>query len=122
MSVYSAEQLSTIAQNLGAVEDWLNDKCEARHAEDMGDICREAIEVIEDLYDEKIEGQGDVPDIWPVNMRGADKPAVQQLARRRAALNLPHTYADTIRSAIALCLELADEQLGGISDDDAPEN
>ena len=53
--VWSAAQLSQLANDLGAVEDWLIDKCESRHHEDMADVVGKALLVIEDLYDEQRE-------------------------------------------------------------------
>jgi hypothetical protein len=55
MSTYSAEEISELSKNLGAVEDWLRDHCEARHADDMADLVEKAVQVLEDLYDEAIE-------------------------------------------------------------------
>lgn len=49
--------------------------------------------------------------IWPVNLQPADKEQIQILARRRAALGLPHTFAATIRASIALALATSDEDL-----------
>ena len=55
MNVYSAEQLSELAMRLGAIEDWLLEKCEARHAADMAGIVGQAVQVLEDVYDEQQE-------------------------------------------------------------------
>lgn len=58
-------------------------------------------------------------EIWPVNLTPADKERVTELARRRAALGLVSSYAETIRSAIALALSAHDDDLerGKLSDD-----
>ena len=53
LSVYSAEQLGDLSTRLSAIEDWLREKCTARHAEDMADLVHEAWQVIDDLYDER---------------------------------------------------------------------
>lgn len=50
-------------------------------------------------------------EIWPVNLTPADKQEVTQLAQRRAALGLRHTFAETIRSAVALAQTASDEDL-----------
>jgi hypothetical protein len=55
VSVYSAAQIGLVSQNLGAVEDWLREKCEARHAEDMADVIAKAIDMLENFYDEQAE-------------------------------------------------------------------
>ena len=56
--VYSAKELSELATNLSAIEDWLRDKCEARHNDDMADVVGRAFQVIDDLYDEQVELEG----------------------------------------------------------------
>ena len=50
-------------------------------------------------------------EIWPVNLTPADKQQVQLLARRRATLGLQSTYAETIRSAVALAMTASDDDL-----------
>lgn len=50
-------------------------------------------------------------EIWPVNLTPADKQQVTMLARRRAVLGLPSSYAETIRSAVALAMTASDEDL-----------
>jgi hypothetical protein len=52
-----------------------------------------------------------MPDPWPVGMLGRDKPPVVDLARRFAALGLPHAYADVFRFAVFLALAAPDELL-----------
>ena len=49
---YGKTELDELATQLCAVEDWLRDKCEARHHEDMADVIGKAHQVIDDLYDE----------------------------------------------------------------------
>jgi hypothetical protein len=51
-TVYGKSELSELALNLGAIADWLRNKCDARHHEDMADVVDKATLVIEDLYDE----------------------------------------------------------------------
>jgi hypothetical protein len=51
---YSAAQLDELLTHLGAVEDWLREKCEARHADDMADLVEQACRVLDDLYDEQV--------------------------------------------------------------------
>ena len=48
---------------------------------------------------------------WPVNLTPADKQLVSALARRRAVLGLSSTYAETIRSSVALAMTASDEDL-----------
>ena len=50
-------------------------------------------------------------EIWPVNLTPRDKDAVTALAQRRAALGLPHSFAQSIRSAVALAMSASDEEL-----------
>lgn len=50
-------------------------------------------------------------EIWPVNLTPADKHQVSELARRRARLGLVHTYAETIRAAVALAATASDDDL-----------
>ena len=46
-----------------------------------------------------------------MNRTPADKRQVVLLAQRRAALGLPHSYAETIRTAVALAATASDEDL-----------
>ena len=46
-----------------------------------------------------------------MNLTPADKQQVVLLAQRRAALGLPHSYAETIRSAVGLALTISDDSL-----------
>lgn len=55
MTVYSSQELGDLATQLCAIEDWLLNGCEARHADDMADVISKAHLVIEDLYDEQRE-------------------------------------------------------------------
>jgi len=55
LTIYSAAQIGLISQNLGAVQDWLAENCEARHADDMAEVVGKAIDVLEDLYDDMSE-------------------------------------------------------------------
>lgn len=50
-------------------------------------------------------------EIWPVNLTPADKAQVTALARRRAMLGLAASYAETIRSAVALAMTASDDDL-----------
>ena len=52
-----------------------------------------------------------MPEIWPVNLTPADKALVIALQGRRARLGLGHSYAQTIRDAVALAMTASDEYL-----------
>jgi hypothetical protein len=52
-----------------------------------------------------------MPEIWPVNLTPADKQLVIQLQARRARLGLGHSYAQTLRDAVALAMTASDEDL-----------
>lgn len=53
--VHSAAELSELATNLCALEEWLREHCTARHATDMADVVDKAYTVIDDLYDTQRE-------------------------------------------------------------------
>lgn len=50
-------------------------------------------------------------EIWPVNLTPADKLAVTALAQRRSRLGLGASYAETIRTAVALAATASDDDL-----------
>ena len=58
--VDSAEELWNLATALGVIAEWLEKSCEARHADDMGEVVRWAERVITDLASEQedLEGSG----------------------------------------------------------------
>ena len=47
---YSADQLEEMSLKLDSIEEWLRECCEARHADDMADVIKEASQVIYDLF------------------------------------------------------------------------
>jgi hypothetical protein len=49
MNVYSKDQISEIVTQLSDIEDWLLDKCEALHHEDMAYVVATARQMIEDM-------------------------------------------------------------------------
>src|SRR5271156_633216 len=66
MRFYSLAKLVNLSTNLSAVEDWLNEKCSARHADEMADVVHEAWQLIDELYDAcAAEQAGPLPKIEP---------------------------------------------------------
>ena len=49
--------------------------------------------------------------LWPVNLKQSDKNQVTLLARRRQALGLTASYAETLRAAVHLAMSASDDDL-----------
>jgi hypothetical protein len=54
VATYTKQELTDLAGYLSAVGDWLREKTEARHHEDMADAVDAAFLIIDDLVDNNI--------------------------------------------------------------------
>lgn len=54
MKPRNSSELGDLASSLLAIEEWLRDHCEARHADVMADVIKDAYRIIDDLYDEAV--------------------------------------------------------------------